>query len=68
MLCSAVNSQYHPLKIERGNGKFGAKCWYARDVWISVTGKLRGYCGKGTGERFYVDADQIFSSLHLLIP
>ena len=58
----------YPVKIKRENGKFGAKCWYTRNVWISVAEKLRGCCGKGTGERFYVDADQVFSGLHLLIP
>ena len=40
----------HPVKINRENGKFEAKYWCTRDSWISIAGKLRGYCGKVAGE------------------
>lgn len=48
------------VKIKRENGRFESKRWYARDVSISLAGKLRRNCGEVVGKNFTVDADQSF--------
>ena len=67
---SGVIIYLRTVKNKRENGRFESKRWYARDVSISLAGKLRrncgelrgiaGNCGEVAGKNFTVDADQSF--------
>ncbi len=57
---SGVIIYLRTVKNKRENGRFESKRWYARDVSISLAGKLRRNCGEVAGKNFTVDADQSF--------
>lgn len=47
---SGVIIYLRTVKIKRENGRFDSKRWHARDVSISLAGKLRRNCGEVAGK------------------